>query len=171
VLQIKITSDLRKLEKRFKGIISGAFSRERMDAYAMFLANLIKKRTRLGYGVKEEGADKQKLAALSKPYIKIRKDSRKNLRGVLSSETSPSKSNLTFTGQLLNAILGRNKGIGKGEVYIKEQRNDGVKNSDIVEGQEKKQGRPFFYISKLEKQQLKNAAAKDLRDYIKKQFK
>ena len=51
MIQIKIKSDLRKLEKRFKDIIEKAFSKDRMDTYAMFIANLIKKRTRLGYGV------------------------------------------------------------------------------------------------------------------------
>lgn len=212
MIQIKIKSDLRKLEKKFKGIIESAFSKDRMDVYAMFLANLIKKRTRLGYGVKGDGADKTLLKPLNSQYILFRKmlksfQSRKakakkpektqfkltkkqmeqasvsDLRGVLffqkhnkvedlklSQDTTPSKSNLTLSGQLLDQITGRGVGIGKAEVLIEEKRNDGKKNSDIVEWQEN-QKRMFFRISKLEKQQLINTAKKDLSDYIKKQFK
>jgi hypothetical protein len=164
-MSIKIKSDLRKLEDRFGGIIKETFSTDRMSTYAMFLSELIKKRTRLGYGVKKDGGEKSPLKALSKGYKKTRKDS-----GKLSSLTSVNKSNLTFTGQLLNSLFGVGTSIGKGEVYIKEERNDGVQNSDIVDGQEKKQGRSFFYVSKLEKQQLANTARKDLLEYIKKNF-
>jgi len=211
MMQLKITSDLRKLEAKFKGVMKNAFSQTNMTNYAMFLAEAIKKRTRLGYGVPEDEADKERLRPLSKPYILYRKVvtsynqrkskaknpsktkfslTKKQMSGASTNDlkglnffqrnagtdkqinkeyTSYEKSNLTFTGQLLNALFGRGTGVGKAEVFLKEKRDDGIKNSDIVKWQEN-QDRPFFHISKIEKSQLKSAARKDLLEYIKKNF-
>lgn len=60
-------------------------------------AQLIKKRTRLGYGVSEVGGTKEKLEPLSEPYKKQRK-------GKISGPTTPAKSNLTYSGELLDDL-------------------------------------------------------------------
>ena len=59
----------------------------------------IRKRTRLGYGVKE-GGKQNKLTKLSDSY----KEYRKKNKGKLSNQTTPSKSNLTLTGEMLDSM-------------------------------------------------------------------
>lgn len=128
-----------------------------LSPYANEIAERVRRRTRTGYGldVAERGAKKKKLKGLtSDKYIKYRKGR------INTSLTKPKKSNLTFTGQLLNAITG--KIVGKSIViFLKENRNDGVKNSDIVKGQED-QGRHFFELSNKELNGLRNQIKKDL---------
>ena len=103
------------------------------------------KRTLMGYGTSGQYQKKQKLKPLSKNYIKFRKES----KGILSSKTKATKSNLTFTGQMLDSLYLKKSSVGYGEIAINDQRNDGEKNSDIVR-QNAKRGRPFFFVTDLE---------------------
>lgn len=60
---------------------------------------LIRRNTRLGYGVSKAG-EKFKL----KPHEKSYKEYRKKHPQLLDQSTKPNKSNLTFTGQLLKSL-------------------------------------------------------------------
>jgi len=59
----------------------------------------IRKRTRLGFGADYWGGKRKKLKKLSPRYVKQRKR-----YGVNSSKASPSRSNLTRTGKMLDAF-------------------------------------------------------------------
>lgn len=135
-----------RFEDQFNEVIRVAKSPQFLDPIAVIAADLIRKRTRLGYSVAREGADRQKLAGLSEKYIEFRKKSR------LSQFTTPRRSNLTFSGQLLDSIKGRSTPRGI-VVYLENQRSDPgkkkVTNAQIKDYQEK-QGRPFFYLSRTE---------------------
>lgn len=156
-----MTDPLKRLDVALDKAISRAISKSKMTKYMRALAAIIKKRTRLGFGVAKDGASKKKLKGLSSKYIDKRKKSR------LSSQTRPGRSNLTFTGQMLDALTGGGEKEGPGVVFLEENRNDDKKNSDIAEWNEDK-GRPFLYISKAERKQLEKKVRDDIKKSISK---
>lgn len=136
-----------------------------------FVADMIIRRTRLGFGVRDNGEKREKLAELKgrpKPYKSTiqRRETLKE-RGQLSNETTPTKSNLTMTGQMLNAISYKVKKLG-GIIFIKDStRRDGKNtNKEIAEYVSK--NRPFFHLSDSEIRQLKREAVKLVRSKLKK---
>jgi len=119
-------------------------------------ADRIRKRTRLGYGVQDgkRGNPREKLKELSEEYVKYR-------RGRINRAVArPKKSNLSFTGKLLDALYGKVIN-GKAVVQVKENRKDGVKNRDIIKGQAE-QGRHFFELTDKEVKGLRSEIKKDL---------
>ena len=105
--------------------------------------SLIKDRTRDGFGVNTKGGVKHSLKALSKAYIERRKRSR------LHADTSPAKSNLTFSGQLLNSLRSVVEG---SQVLVYPQGNRRGKGPDnlAVAGYVEKAGRAFLNFSAKE---------------------
>ena len=136
-----------------------------------FVADMILKRTRLGYGVRDNGEKREKLKQLAgrpKPYKStIRARELAKEKGQLSSDTTPTRSNLTMTGQMLNAISYKVKKLG-GIIFIKDNtRKDGrATNKEIAEYVSK--DRPFFNLSDSEIRQLKAEAVKLVRSKLKK---
>jgi hypothetical protein len=128
------------------------------------LGSQIQKRTRLGKGVASENGTLSRLKKLKPDYIKQRK------KGKLSSKTTPARSNLTRTGQLLKSIKGGAKTFGKIIVEFFGDRNDGKTNDDIA-GWQEKQGRPFFYMSKPERNKLTGELRKDIEQRIDQELK
>lgn len=127
----------------------------------------IKTRTRLGKGV-TDGKEIVGLAPLTENYIKKREDS----RGELSNVTKPKRSNLTFTGQLLEAIDGVKLSTGKMIKFVftfKENRRDEASNKAIVRAQAT-MGRRFFDLAKSEKAFFERKIAKVIREKIRKKF-
>jgi hypothetical protein len=125
-------------------------------------ADQIRKRTRLGKGVDDSGkqGSLKPLGAFARPenkdkYIDKRKKAR--LAGELSELTTPKKSNLTYSGQLLDAIKGRVKGF-QIIIEILGNRQDGMSNDQLREYVEEK--RPFFKLSNPEKKALIRALKK-----------
>ena len=115
-----------------------------------FVANLIKKRTRLGGGVTngERGGRKYSLRTIARTpqYERFRKTHKKEMK-----ETAPAKHNLTFTGQLLNSI--RHKTYSKHvEISLSDSRSDSVSNNDIRKWQAER-GRHFFELTSAEMKQ------------------
>jgi len=85
--------------KKLKSIIKEASKGKGLDVIGNIVIDIIRRRTRSGQGV--DGGRKTKLKPLSKKYIEFRKRN----RGRLSPFASPGKSNLTFTGQMLNGLV------------------------------------------------------------------
>lgn len=146
-----------------------AVSKNFLGALGKILSKDIKVRTRSGLGTEEakDGGRLKRLEPLnSEPYKKQRKRDKN-----LSTKTSPSKSNLTRTGQLLDSIISRVKG-KKIEISFKEGRKPDkygktVKNDDIVTWQET-QRRPFFYISAPEQTRIDRLVRKKIEQELKK---
>lgn len=107
--------------KEFRAELEQAVARvkrpENMKMLGGFIAQLIRVRTRLGYGVESAGGERKKLKALADATIRsrggmiritkagklsIRKN--KNSKVRLSDQTTPGRSNLTRTGQLLDSL-------------------------------------------------------------------
>lgn len=111
-------------------------------------AKLIQKRTRLGYGVAEHGGTKGKFEPLTEPYVKVRKVK-------ATGPTTPKKSNLTLTGQMLDNITSRVTGNGQVEVGFADA--DASQKAEWVS-----KLRPFNNLSKPEIAQLRKKLQDDL---------
>jgi hypothetical protein len=160
--QRQFANIIKKLEKSVEQSISKAALKE----VGVFARNLIVKRTRLGYGVKKDFEAKSRLAKLSPNYIKKRK-----MFAGLSSNTSPSRSNLTLTGQMLDSIISETK---DRTIIIKPtgRRDDGKSNADIAryaeEGGRNRPKRIFLRISQLEFKQIVRFYRKTFGDLLRK---
>ena len=123
-------------------------------------AERIKRRTRLGYGVKDgrRSGKRERLKETKESYRKARARDKK--RGRLSSTTTVKKSNLTRTGQLLASIRGRSSGTAA-IIETKGGRDDGRSNSEVA-GYVAENGRPFFELTDKELKGLRNTIKKDL---------
>lgn len=89
--------------------------------------------------------------------------------GGLSPLTTPSKSNLTRSGQLLDSIAVQSAAQGHAEVGPTGMRDDGKSNADIAKWQEEK-GRPFNHLSNVEVKRIKETIQKDLRAEMKRRL-
>lgn len=152
---------LKKLARQVEKVIDSG----ELDFIIEEVPKIIMRRTRLGKGVSLSG-ELEKLKPLSPEYIKMRK----RLASDLSTLTTPKKSNLTASGQLLSSIQGTRQGT-KFVFRFKESRaktafgGSSVTNSEIV-GYQRKQGRRFFDLSKTERQGLERKVGGVLRRAI-----
>lgn len=85
-------------DKEMEKLIKSVSKKSNFERIGEFAANLIKKRTLLGYGVRDQGGKKEKLKALSAKYKDFRK------KNPPTGPTTAGKSNLTYTGDMLNAV-------------------------------------------------------------------
>lgn len=95
---------MQPLSKRLKDIIKSTVEKvlddTLKDEIGKTVAERVKRRTRLGKGVDKDGAKAEKLEKLSDRYI----EKRSKNKSKLSKETRPKKSNLTFSGDMLDNI-------------------------------------------------------------------
>jgi hypothetical protein len=108
---------------------------------------LIKKRTRLGYGVDSHGAKKTKLKALSTPYKATRKKHKPQ------GPSTASKSNLTYTGEMLDDLEAVRKSDNSIKIDLKT-----THSKDKAEWVS--EDRPFNNLSKAEIKQLRQQLQK-----------
>jgi hypothetical protein len=149
---------------------------------AEFGADTIVKRTRLGYGVPFNGANKQRLKPLSNSYKQQRAGKlafftitngstrfvvpyTPRVKPRLDSTTGPNKSNLTFTGELLTSIEVIKAGKGEASIGFRRGTRPGstLTNEKLNEYIEK-QGRIFFRVSRAELEQIRQFLVKKLRN-------
>lgn len=134
-----------------------------LSSLAEKIANQIRKRTRLGFGVKERGGKQEKLAPLADSTKKGRQYAKK--KGELNSQTTPNRSNLTRTGELLDSIVGTFKD-GVIKIWFNEKRASGkISNPEVASVVSK--ARPFFELTKPElamvEYEVRQAIEKELR--------
>ena len=122
------------------------------------------RRTKGGRGVKVTGGNRFPLKKLSSQYIDFRK-SFKNL----SSDTSPSKSNLTLTGQMLASVrTGKVKKGTRGKASI-DVSPSGVFNKKKAEWNADR-GRTFMNLSKVELRDINEYITKAIKKSLKKRL-
>ena len=129
------------------GIIrSNLLSDRAIKIYGKAAIDIIVKRTRRGFGVRQTGSNQYRFAKLSSSYIEQRK------RSKLDSTTSPSKSNLTFTGQLLRSLVVTKSG-KEGSFTIgpnQRRRKGGLTNESLAGLLETKNDRIFLNLAASE---------------------
>lgn len=144
---MSFSKDVAKFSKSLKDVVKKAESQGLLTNVAGYAIRLIVQRTRDGKGVKRPGSSPYRLKPLSASYIAFR---RKN-RSALSPFTSPSKSNLTFTGQLLNSLVLK-KGATTITITPSGIRDDGKSNAEVARRVSK--ARPFLALSKGEQREV-----------------
>lgn len=135
-------AELRRFVRDLKRGTDSWTSKKNMRLIAERAIQLIVRRTQKGFGVKNNNGQEIPLKALSSVYIEQRKRQRKLLDGT----TSPIKSNLTFTGQMLRSMTVKeitNKSVSIGP--NKRRRKGGLTNEQIAEYVQKE--RPFNNLS------------------------
>jgi len=150
---------MKDIQAALVAVLKDVSEPKNIQKYAEQAASMIKLRTRLGMGVSKDGGDKKALKKLASSTKVSRV--RKSKTGKLSSDTSPGKSNLTETGQLLDSI--EVISISKGQVRIgpKGKRRDGLSNPEVA-GYVTAQGRPFNNLSKVEIKRIQDQMTRDL---------
>lgn len=144
----KATNQLKGFSNRMKQAVSDAARPQVLRAMGDEAVRLIVKRTRLGYGVDGHGAERSKLKALSPGYVHLRE-----LDDTLSAMTSPKRSNLTRTGQMLDSMTVLEVRQGSVVVGPVGARDDGLTNAQVA-AYVSAQGRSFNFLSRLEQEQL-----------------
>jgi len=155
-----------------KAAISKTTQTAQMQAIAEYANTQVINRVRLGYGAQDSGKPRYKLPALSDKYKRARKaaqsggvDFDAEVNGVkkrvqfraktvepLSSKTSVSKSNLTYTSQMLDSSKPIAVSEGSATLGFTGTRKDGLTNSQVAGFVSEK--RPFYYLTDLEKVRL-----------------
>lgn len=134
--------------------------KDAMDDIGGELVEDIKKRTRLGQGVDKSLGRQSKF----KPLAASTKKSRgyKSKRGELKGRTTPAKSNLTETGDMLNSLDHK---ASKGNVTVDVSSKEADKAEYVSED------RPFMNISKAQDRKIKKKIEEDLAKQLKKLIK
>ena len=159
--------DLDKLILDLKNLYGHAISRKQMVEIGKFASELIRKRTRLGKGVENEGDEAKSLRSMrqhKKSYTNYRKRLKKKEK--LHPKTSPGKHNLTLTGQLLDSI-----GVVKSYKALVKIGPDGYRDDDeanlkianIVQSR----GWIFMNLSKAEQEKIRRFYNKTFLDLLK----
>lgn len=151
-------SDIRDIVKMIVHVItketkSSSFKR----GLGEYVAGLIKTRTRSGHG--EEGGRETRLAPLKASTIRRRGILKR--QGLLSKETSPGRSNLTESGDMLNSITTKVTSTGL-ELSFK----PAVKRR----AGENQATRPFFGVTDKEKELVSVFIAKQIKASLKNRF-
>jgi len=162
-----VNSDLSKGVSKFiaditKGL-NGKLKDQISEAAATTAAELIRRRTRSGKGVAEDFGTEYPLKKLSAKYIEQRK------RSSLSSYTSPTKSNLTFKGDMLGSLTAQRRKPGSWVILLYGTHWSGKSNSDIARYVQK--ARPFMNISGGEAAKIKEVARKKFEQLVKSEIK
>ena len=118
--------------------IDESFDTNYLNQIGSQITDQIRIRTRAGFGVKSNGARQQRLRRLSPNYVETRRFARSI--GLLSDATSPRRSNLTFSGNMLDSII-----------HTVSNRNINFafsnKRAEEVAEEVQTRGRPFFNLS------------------------
>lgn len=156
-------NDLKRFINKLSDLYKDAKKPEPLKLMGEEAVRIVTKRTRLGYSVNKNG-EKSPLKSLSKPYVQFRKSSK-----LLSNLTTPSKSNLTFTGQMLDSM--QVVKITSDSVIIgpRGYRDDGKANEQIA-NYVNKGGRPFNNLSIAEQSQIKRFYRKVFGDLVDRKF-
>lgn len=122
----------------------------------------IRKRTRLGYGTTKTGSQ-AKLKPTKTSTQKAKQLKKK--QGKLSDQTTPKKSNLTDTGQLLDSIQHK-ASLQKVVIDFKNPRKDSeIGNKELAKHVQ--DDRPFFGLTNPEKNRLKRLIEKKIQEMVK----
>jgi len=162
----RFIKDFERFEKRVSGVIDKRLSGPRMEIFGEAALKQIVKRSRRGFGILASGKRQKRFKALKKST----RDNRKRYAGNLHGTTSVGKSNITATGQMLEALevtggrgrftIGFESGKRKTELHGKRAKNP-LTNEEVAFHLEN-QGRKFLGLTKNEKNSIIKKMKKDL---------
>lgn len=152
-----------------------------MKKFGETAADIVRLRTRLGFGVSDDNAEKARLKPLSKSYKDFRKGKiaffttpdgrvvpyKPNSAPTLHPDTSPTKSNLTFTGQMLDSLGVVSVRQGEALIGPRGNRTKSPLSNKQVAKYVTAQGRAFNNLSKVENKRMAEAIAEALNAQLK----
>lgn len=150
-------------------VIKQTFGEPELKIIADWIKDTIYKRTKTGVGLKSKnrkigGVDNKELAAVSDSYVEYRQ--KYPPKGKFAPKGKSNKSNLTYTGELLDSM----KAYVKGErAYVMIPNGDhgsGISLHDLLDEVEKV--RPFFGLSNTEAKILDSMIRRMIRDKLRK---
>lgn len=170
-------STLKDLEAALKTALQQIQTPQVMKEVGETAVEMLRTRTRLGYGVRQTRGKREKLKPLADSTKRVRagKLAFFKQRGVtvpyepdleenkakLHPLTRPAKSNLTMTGQMLDSFKVISVTNGKVIIGPSGSRKDGLTNEQVAEFAEE-MGRPFAYITDIEYKRLLDDVRKKL---------
>lgn len=167
--RLKVTG-LKEFEKEYIRSLTTVFNRTYFLSLARRARDLIYARVKSGMGVdndQDSAPVKIRLFPLSPKYVKIR--SRLQEAGRLGRAarlgTTPGKSNLTLTGQMLESIAIDDLPSGFRLTIPESDRDDGKTNADVAL-YVSNAGRPFFALTDQEQLILFRQIEKDVRNAL-----
>jgi phage gpG-like protein len=143
-----VEKDITDFVKSVEKTIDESLSRKQLTILGKATLTIIYKRTKKGIGVRKTGSigkSPKKLKPLADSTIARRKAFKR-----LSSTTSPGKSNLTFTGQLLDSLKVKKISARKKSFVISpegKRRGGSIANFEVAEFVDEN-GRPFLGLTK-----------------------
>lgn len=159
---MKTSNDLKKFFGELNKVLAQAVTPKQMKYLGGEAAKIIVKRTRLGYGVKENKGERFKLSTI--PWSPMYKALRKVAE--LDDTTAPKKSNLTFTGQMLRSFKVVKANKSNVTLDVSGTRRDGQTNKEIAASNAKR-GRVFNRLSLNEYNQLVRLYRRSFTDLLK----
>lgn len=130
----------RNFTKNLERAIRRTFGRNYFNNLGELILETILRRTRAGYGVSESGGSQSRLLPLSRDYVEHRR-----MFSGLSSYTSPKRSNLTYTGRMLNDLGFRPQGETRnqlGGLMFSFRTTESTEKAEMVSGR-----RPFLNLT------------------------
>ena len=153
--EFKAENQIQKIIAKLRKTISGVFGGEALELLGAEAAKIIRRRTRLGFGVSKSDSARFRLRALQSDSYKLM---RKENSDQLSEFTAPNKSNLTLYGDMLDDLGVTKINVRRESVLIgfakKSSLDKATWNTDS--------GRPFNNLSTLEIKQLRRYKDKEL---------
>ncbi|TXH09386.1 MAG: hypothetical protein E6R04_08090 [Spirochaetes bacterium] len=169
----KISISVNKVRAQVEKDLKESLNNSRMQKIGEFVIEKIRIRTRLGYGASGHLRPREKL----KPLAESSKDIRKGFKkaGELSEFTSPGRSNLTFTGQMLDSLTVRVISMGKIIIDVTGIRKPTKKKDDLRTNKEVAQkvtdeGRPFMYLTDKDYKAVINFVRDGFKSILKKRL-
>lgn len=137
-----------KLIQRIKRVTNINMRDKLAELYCQQARQIILSRTISGKGVSRDSGNITNLKKLSASYILYRQRNRKRL----ASYTSPTKSNLTFTGELLSSLSIKRFRQGSWQLRFEGQHGSGISNAKLA--RYVSEDRPFLNLSASEQKVL-----------------
>lgn len=143
------------------GILSTQAQDALLQSYTQAALAIIAKRVRSGRGVTQDGGVTQPLKVLSRRYIRHR-----TLHvDQLSPETSPRKSNLTYSGQLIAHMTAKRNGLSRWVITFQGSRKGGLTNAKLA--QYVQNDRFFLGLAQVERIKLSKVFRSRFRELVK----
>jgi hypothetical protein len=168
----KISISVNKVRAQVEKDLKESLNNSRMQKIGEFVVEKIRIRTRLGFGVSGNLKPRERLKPLAEASKEIRKGFKK--AGELSNLTTPGRSNLTFTGQMLDGLTVRVISMGKIIVDVTGTRRI-LKKGDLRTNKEvarkvTDEGRPFMYLTDKDYKAVVNFVRDGFKSILKKRL-
>ena len=138
------------INKIARSIFETVYSPRTKQAIGEFAVRQVKRRTKRGLGVNNKTLEP--LKELKSSTVKTRRALKKN--GKLSSDTTPDKSNLTQSGNMLNDLQWEDKGRSVEINFKTSKSNEKAENNNDK--------RQFMDLSKQEEEEVANIVARQI---------